>query len=175
MCNCAIRMCISCTGHTMKTSPCATFDEITKTKNYDDMFDRSWMTEHVKDDPTKVRTNVSFVFCPTCKNLDKPGFKHDVKKVSKAAEKTTCECLGTFTFTYTNGKVINSWIKTDFGKVDPDKYMTTDTEGGEDDSEEEDEDSESDEDGDSDKNVTETAKMSATPNQPKPVDTKPSQ
>ena len=78
------------------------------------------MLEHVKESPDKFRVDFKFRFCPECKVRDKPDFVPDVKKVSKASEKATRDYLGIFMFTYLNGKVINSWTKTEFGKMDPD-------------------------------------------------------
>jgi hypothetical protein len=144
MCNFSFMVCISCAEASKKMSACGAFDEAKKTKGYETMESADWMLEHVSEKADRVRVDVRFVFCPKCKNLDKPGFSVDARKVSKAAEKATKRCLGQFRFMLPDGKVLNQWKKTDFGKVDLDKYMTTDTEATENDSEDDDEDSGSD-------------------------------
>lgn len=148
MCNSLISMCVSCRDWFRKENTCMLFDQIKDLNGYDDIYASEWMTAHAQDDPNKVRIDVRFKFCPSCKDENKPEFKPNVRRLARAAEKATEDCLGTFTFTYTNGKVINSWKKTNFGKIDPDMYVTTDTESADD--MDSNSDSDSDTDGDND-------------------------
>lgn len=142
-----ISMCISCTNSVRKESPCAHF--IQNESSYEGLYDPNWMTEHMKTQPDRLKVEVRFKFCPNCTTMNKPGFKPDVKKVCKSAEKSTRDCLGTFVFMHPSGRVINSWKKTEFRKMDPDMYMTTDTEATEnDDDDDDDDDSDSDDDED---------------------------
>lgn len=155
MCNCMISMCISCRDWLRKESSCTLFDRSKTENNYTSIYEPEWMTEHVKSQPSVMRVDFRFKFCPRCTTKDKPGFRPDVKKVCKSAEKATKDCLGAFVFTYTNGKVINRWVKTEFGKVDPDMYMTTDAETTEDDNDNDDDDDDDDDESGSDNDSNE--------------------
>lgn len=137
MCNCAISVCLSCARGVRKESACIDFDEAKKVNNYKDIYEAEWMLEHVKEKPDRLRVDVRFVFCPECKHDDKPGFVPNVKKLSKVAEMITRDCLGQFRFMLPNQKIISQWRKTEFGKTDLDKYMTTDAETDDGDYEEE--------------------------------------
>lgn len=141
MCNCNVRVCVSCRDSTKKSSSCPEFDGVKDKNKYKDMFNRNWMIDHVKLQPNKIRVSVDYVFCPTCASKNKAGFKPDVKKVIEASEKATEKCLGTFTFKLPNGTVFNTFSKTEFGKLDPDVYLTTDAEVTDNDNEDDSDDS----------------------------------
>lgn len=158
MCNSQFMMCIGCATYHKKESSCIKFDNYQKENGCKDLYDKDWMLEHAGQDPAKVKINFKFKFCPECTTKDKDGFQPDVKKISKAAEKATRMCLGTFTFTYVDGNVINSWTKTDFGKMDPDAYLTTDNEADSDGDSSSDDDEDEDDDDDDDDEETSTKK-----------------
>jgi hypothetical protein len=141
MCNCSVRVCVSCRNVNKKPSSCPEFDRVKEKNKYKDMFNRDWMTGHVNPQPNKIKVAVDYVFCPSCTSKNKAGFKPDVKKVIKASEKATENCLGTFVFKLPNGSVFNTFSKTEFGKLDPDVYLTTDAEVTDNDNEDDSDDS----------------------------------
>lgn len=128
MCKSLTKMCISCASSVRKEKACAKFNEVRETEGYEDIYEEKWMMTHIDHGSNEVEIIIEYTFCPNCQGENKDGFKPNVNKICKRTEKVTSDCLGNFKVYSPKGNLLTSWIKTDFVKLDPDLYLTTDAE-----------------------------------------------
>jgi hypothetical protein len=101
------------------------FDICKDGNGYKNIYDNNWMIEHVQKNLGRLKVDVKFTFCLTCtcKIKDKAKFRPDAKKVSKAVEESTRDCLGNFTVIMPNEDTLTRWIKTQFVEMETEKPL----------------------------------------------------